>query len=373
MTGAERSVQAHSAVLKKELGLWNLVFTQILFVMGLSWVGTAAKLGSSHVVFWLLAVVLFYVPSAVVVVHLSRKMPLEGGLYQWAKLGISDRMGFLTAWNLWIYAMVLMSENGVTAATNIAYAFHEDWIAENKWCITLATLVIIGGLAWLSVVGLGAGKWLHGGAGLMMVIIVGAMIALPIVPWLHGVKPQSTPFALTMPALTVLNLNILGKLGFGALGGVEYVAIFAGETRDPARLIARSVYIAAPVIAVLFILGTGAGAGVHPAKSNRSGVAGLASAERGDAAVWDCRERGGRYYYGGARVEDRADQREFCGDRAAPDGGGLGSFAAEVVHEIASEIPDAGAVDCVRGRGDDAARDRGDCRNWPGGSVPTAK
>jgi amino acid transporter len=226
--------------------------------MGLSWVGTAAKLGSSHVVFWLLAVVLFYVPSAVVVVHLSRKMPLEGGLYQWAKLGISDRMGFLTAWNLWIYAMVLMSENGVTAATNIAYAFHEDWIAENKWCITLATLVIIGGLAWLSVVGLGAGKWLHGGAGLMMVIIVGAMIALPIVPWLHGVKPQSTPFALTMPALTVLNLNILGKLGFGALGGVEYVAIFAGETRDPARLIARSVYIAAPVIAVLFILGTGA-------------------------------------------------------------------------------------------------------------------
>lgn len=257
MNRAERSVEAHSAVLKKELGLWNLVFTQILFVMGLSWVGTAAKLGSSHVVFWLLAVVLFYVPSAVVVVHLSRRMPLEGGLYQWAKIGFNDRMGFLTAWNLWIYAMVLMSENGVTAATNIAYAFHVTWIAENKWAMALGTVMIIGGLAWLSTVGLGAGKWLHGAAGVTMVIIMGAIIALPLVPWLHGVKPQSAPFALTVPALTLFNLNILGKQGFGALGGVEYVAIFAGETRDPGRLIAKSVMIAAPVIAVLFILGTG--------------------------------------------------------------------------------------------------------------------
>lgn len=257
MNRAEQSVQAHSAVLKKELGLWNLVFTQILFVMGLSWVGAAAKLGSSHVVFWLLAVILFYIPSAIVVVHLSRKMPLEGGLYQWAKLGFNDRMGFLTAWNLWIYAMVLMSENGVTAATNIAYAFHADWIAENKWAMALGTLLIIGGLAWLSVIGLGAGKWLHGVAGVMMVVIMGSMIALPIVPWLHGVKPQSPPFAFTVPALTLFNLNILGKQGFAALGGVEYVAIFAGEMRDPAKLIARSVYIAAPVIAVLFILGTG--------------------------------------------------------------------------------------------------------------------
>ena len=77
MHQGERSVAAHTAGLKKELGLGNLVLTQILFVMGLGWVGAAAKLGPSHVVFWLLAVLLFYIPSAIVVVHLSRRMPLE--------------------------------------------------------------------------------------------------------------------------------------------------------------------------------------------------------------------------------------------------------------------------------------------------------
>ena len=40
---AERSIEAHSAVFKKELGLTNLVLTQILFIVGLSWVGAAAR------------------------------------------------------------------------------------------------------------------------------------------------------------------------------------------------------------------------------------------------------------------------------------------------------------------------------------------
>src|SRR5574341_1138403 len=80
LRSAEQSIEAHSAVFKKELGLTDLVLTQILFIIGLSWVGAAAKLGPSHIVFWLLAIILFYVPAAVVVIYLSRLMPLEGGL-----------------------------------------------------------------------------------------------------------------------------------------------------------------------------------------------------------------------------------------------------------------------------------------------------
>ena len=47
-------------------------------------------------------------------------------------------------------------------------------------------------------------------------------------------------------------------MGFGALGGFEYMAILAGETRAPARSVRRSVFIAAPVIALMFVLGTSA-------------------------------------------------------------------------------------------------------------------
>jgi len=71
------------------------VLTQIVFVVGTAWVGAAAKLGPSQVVFWLLAILLFYFPLATVVIYLNRLMPLEGGLYQWARLGFNDFTGFM--------------------------------------------------------------------------------------------------------------------------------------------------------------------------------------------------------------------------------------------------------------------------------------
>ena len=96
----DASIEARSAGLKRELGLTDLVAAQILFIVGLPWVGVAAKQGPAHVVFWLVALVLFYVPSAAVVIYLNRLMPLEGGLYQWAKLGFGELVGFLVAWSL---------------------------------------------------------------------------------------------------------------------------------------------------------------------------------------------------------------------------------------------------------------------------------
>ena len=49
---AEQRVEAQSAGFKKELGLTDLVLTQILFIVGLGWVGVAGKQGQSHIVLW---------------------------------------------------------------------------------------------------------------------------------------------------------------------------------------------------------------------------------------------------------------------------------------------------------------------------------
>src|SRR5437870_12254854 len=142
----EAAVEARSAALAKELGLVDLTLTQVLFIVGLPWVGVAAKQGPAHVVLWLAAIVLFYLPSAAVVVHLNRAMPLEGGLYQWAKLGFNELTGFMVAWNLWLYAMVLTSEIGLQAATNLAYFLGPNytWLAGNKPFIVSASCLLIG-------------------------------------------------------------------------------------------------------------------------------------------------------------------------------------------------------------------------------------
>ena len=255
---AEQQVERRSAVFKKELSLVDLALTQILFIVGLPWIGTAGKLGPSHIVLWLAAIVLFYLPSAAVVIYLNRLMPLEGGLYQWAKLGFNEALGFMVAWNLWLFVILNTSEIGLQATTSLAYALGPSaaWMAETKWLIGLLSGVIIGGLMLVAVLGLGVGKWIHKAGAVLMLVIFATILVLPLVNYAGGHISQYRPLATEMPALSLFSLNILGKLGFGALGGFEYVAIHAGECRDPVRTIGRSVLVAAPVIALMFILGT---------------------------------------------------------------------------------------------------------------------
>jgi len=255
---AEARVEAHSASLKKELGVRDLALTQILLIVGLAWIGVAGKLGPSHVVFWLLALTLFYLPSAAVVMYLNRLMPLEGGLYQWAKLGFNETVGFMLAWNLWLYVIVFMSEIGLQCSTYLSYALGPSvaWMTTSTWFVALASAVIVSLMIVTSTIGLSVGKWVHNAGGVMMLVIFGSLLVLPVLGLLTGHLREYHPLRTSMPSLSIYNLNILGKLGFGALGGFEYVAILAGETRSPARAVGRSVVIAAPIIALMFVLGT---------------------------------------------------------------------------------------------------------------------
>src|SRR5689334_3820086 len=167
---AERSVEEQSVNLKKPLGLRDLVLTQILFVVGSSWVGAAAKLGQSHLFFWLLAILLFYIPQAAVVIYLNRLMPLEGGIYQWAKLGFNEFAGFMVAWNLWLLSITVIALGGMFVTTNLSYAIGPSgaWMPNNKWCVALISSALVAGLALIAIRGLSLCKWVHNIGALAM-------------------------------------------------------------------------------------------------------------------------------------------------------------------------------------------------------------
>jgi amino acid transporter len=256
---AERDVQQQSAALKKPLALRDLFLTQILFVVGSSWVGAAAKLGHAHLFFWLLAIVLFYIPQAGVVIYLSNRMPLEGGIYQWAKLGFNEFAGFIVAWNLWLLSITVIALGGMFVTTNISYAIGPGaaWMPDNKWCVSLISATLVLGLGWACLRGLSLGKWVHNVGAFAMLAVYTSLILLPLLALARGELKSYHPLQFALPTMSIFYcFNIFSKLAIGALSGFEYVAILAGETRSPARDIARSVLIASPVIALAFILGT---------------------------------------------------------------------------------------------------------------------
>lgn len=254
----EREVESRSAVFKKELGLFDLVLTQVVFVVGTIWVGWAAKLGDHQMAFWLLAIITFYLPLAAVVIFLNRIMPLEGGVYQWAKLAFNDFVAFMVAWNLWVFGILVMSGIGLIIKKNIAYAIgpRAEWMHENRLMTTLVCVLLMLFVVAASRRGLALGKWVQNVGGLFLLVTFATLILLPFITAGRGTLANYHPFAARLPEFSSYNINVFSKLAVGALSGFEYIAILAGECRAPAKNISRSVLISAPIIAVMFILGT---------------------------------------------------------------------------------------------------------------------
>lgn len=255
----ERDVTERSAALKKELGLFDLVLTQIVFVVGTIWVGWAAKLGDQQMAFWLLAILTFYLPLAAVVIFLNRLMPLEGGVYQWAKLAFNDFVAFLVAWNLWIFGILVMSGIGLIIKKNIAYAIgpRADWMHENRLVTTVICTLLMVMMIAASRLGLTLGKWVQNAGGAFLLLTFATLILLPFISAGRGTLANYRPFSASFPELNSYNINVFSKLAVGALSGFEYIAILAGECHAPAKNISRAVIISAPIIALMFILGTG--------------------------------------------------------------------------------------------------------------------
>jgi len=242
--------------LRRQLRLVDLVLTQVLFVVGSGYVGTAAGLGRSQAVTWLMAMLVFYLPMAAAVLCLNREMPLEGGLYAWARIAFGDLAGFLVAWNIWVYSISGAAVILYLFPTALAYMFGLAWLPENHLISLTIPLGILAVIVLAAARGLQVGKWLQnvGGAALMTVFL--ALILLPVYGLLHHQPIHWDPIPLQGPRHGLLALSRLGQMMIGALAGLEYIAILAGETRVPESTIGRSVLIASPIICIMYILGT---------------------------------------------------------------------------------------------------------------------
>ena len=108
-------------------------------------------------------------------------MPLEGGLYQWAKFGFNEFTGFIVAWNLWLLGITVMAGTGLVIATNFSYALGPawSWLPQNRVSGRRLNGTLIAALILVAIRGLSLGKWVHNAGAILMLVTYGALIALP--------------------------------------------------------------------------------------------------------------------------------------------------------------------------------------------------
>jgi amino acid transporter len=147
--------------LRRELGLRDLVPMQILMVVGVTWAGLAARQGSTHVAFWVLGVLLLFLPVAGVVHYCAKIWPLEGGVYQWTKYALGPFAGFLSAWKFAIWALLVVYSLGIQSATSLSYALgpRAAWMESSHGLITALNIGLFTLILLVNIPGLGLGRW----------------------------------------------------------------------------------------------------------------------------------------------------------------------------------------------------------------------
>jgi amino acid transporter len=235
--------------LRRELGLRDLVLFNVIAVVGIRWLAAAAQVGASSIPLWLLAAVLFFVPSALAVATLSRVLPEEGGLYIWTQQSFGDWHGFLCGWCYWISNLFYFPN---LIVSGISIAAHTFGIGENVPHSLILSVAVLWIALLPNIFGVQFGKWI-GNTGALATYAAG--ILLIVCGLLAGIRGGSATELLVVPRLDFAKLNFWSQIAF-AFGGLELGAILAGEIRDPERNIPRAAWISGLAISAFYILGT---------------------------------------------------------------------------------------------------------------------
>jgi amino acid transporter len=248
----------NSPQLARRLGLRDLVLFNLVAILGISWVASAAKAGPGSITLWLLAALLFFVPQGLAVIQLAADLPDEGGIYSWTRKELGELHGFVCGWCYWInnvlyYPTLLL---GAAVAATFVIGQGQTGLADN-WAYVLPFTVI--GLVvavGLNVVGVGTGKWLQNIGGLSVFLPGILLVALGIYRLVSGTPANTISLADLKPDLGNLPmLNLWATIAF-AFAGLELSSTMASEIKDARLNLPRSIYLTAPIVAVVYIIGT---------------------------------------------------------------------------------------------------------------------
>jgi glutamate:GABA antiporter len=244
--------------LPRVLTLRDLVLFNIVAVLSLRWTATAAAAGPSSLSMWVLAALFFFIPQGLAVSYLSSRFPQEGGIYFWTKQTFGEGHGFLCGWCYWVNNILYYPNLLMSTAVIATYAIgRSDTGLMDDWTyILLATLTALWLAVLINIVGLKTGRWLQN-IGAIGTYVPGAVL---IGFGVHAMLTREAATPLSLNSITpnlnnMSQLNLWASIAF-AYAGLELCAVMGDEVKDPRRTLPRSIYIAAPFIAFLYIAGT---------------------------------------------------------------------------------------------------------------------
>jgi amino acid transporter len=248
----------HPPALPRVMTLRDVVLFNIAAIVGLRHLQTASQFGPASILLWLVAMVIFFLPSAAAVRELADLDPAEGGIYRWVRRAFGPTHGFMAGWSYWVSNLVYFPSLLVTTAAMAVYAGGARWVhlEDSKWFVALFSLLVLWIALGMNVLGLRVGRWIQnlGAYGTW----VPAVIFIVLAAWSLARFGSATTFsteALLPPDFDFTLIGLFATLTF-AFAGLELAPTLGGEIRDPAVTLRRGIVLSGAAIVATYVLGT---------------------------------------------------------------------------------------------------------------------
>jgi amino acid transporter len=261
--------------LRHVMGFLDVLLFNIASVLGPRWIAAAAHSGPSSISLWVISGAMFFVPSSLVIIELSTRFPLEGGLYAWTKEAFGEFHGFVAGWTYWVYTFfyfpgLLMSAAAMAAYVGGSGAAH---LAQDRTFLIVGSLVILFVAMYLNLIGLNVGKWLQNAGGIATYAPLVMLVGMGAYVWhVHGSATQFT-WATIRPTWNWNTVNFWPEIAF-AYTGLELCSFMSEEVRDPRKTFPPAIVGSGILIALMYTVGTVALLALLPADAvdPKSGV-----------------------------------------------------------------------------------------------------
>jgi amino acid transporter len=237
----------------------DLVFLNVAAITSVRWMSTAAQMGSTALLLWVLAILVFFIPSGLTVMELNSRDSGEGGIYLWTKQAFGESHGFIAGWTYWINNVFYFP--GVLLFIAGAFLFFggDAWLGfgDSVFYNAAFSLTLLWIIIGTNIIGLKRGKWIQNLGAIATVLVFVVLAASGIWAWLTVGSATDFSGARYIPDLKDFStLTFFATMTF-AFAGLELGSTMGGEIINPARSVPRAMLIAGCLAGTIYIMGTG--------------------------------------------------------------------------------------------------------------------
>ncbi len=236
---------------RRVLGTRDIVLFTVSTVLVVDQLPATAAIGPGAMGWWVVMILFYVLPFAMIAAELGSAWPSQGGIYVWIRHAFGDAWGSRTAFYYWISLSIWMPSAALLTVSMAGQLFGRAPGVQTAMALALA-------LVWISVVlsclRTEVGRWIPNIGALIKIAVLLCVGGIGVLAWWRG--PTATPLTLaTMAPSYGAALQFLPVLVYN-LFGFELIASAGGEIRDPARQLPRAMILSSLIVGLLYLFAT---------------------------------------------------------------------------------------------------------------------